>query len=427
MAVRVGSVSLCVVRIADLTLTDMPRPLLTSLPFSLLFLLLAFLPAAAETVESTSPLWMQVSPIAGADEFRTLAGFAGDEQMFVGSINQPSFSASGFWGSGEGLSSFADAYSSRDASLFHSIGNSDVSFSGAAFDLYPFGLHWAAGGSLIEADDAPDRTSWFLGVRSNQAGAQIFQVDRPDGVAAHALALNLNIPLGQLRAAHVAAPGEAGLSIIGWQMGLGALGQLAVQFRQGESMRYVDGAYQRWMVSLSGRFGLPRGALANQDDEDQSGIAHTALLAAAAVGIALVASSGSDSTDSQKRYSTQNDAAYNVVNGINPTSVAQNLEYGGWIYRNADSTFSAGEPKKGSVDRVNLGSPLDSPSGTTTTASYHTHGAFDPIYDSEHFSIMDVTMNNIWGVDGYLGTPAGYLKYHHYVTGLITTIGTIAN
>jgi len=200
-----------------------------------------------------------------------------------------------------------------------------------------------------------------------------------------------------------------------------------VQFRQGESTRYADGAYQRWMVSLSGHFGHPGGMLADQGDEDQARIAHTALLAAAAVGIALVASSGSDSTDSRLRYSTQHDAAYNVVNGINPTSVAQNLEYGGWVYRNADSTFSAAEPKKGTVDKVNLGSPLNVPSGTTTTASYHTHGAFDPIYDSEHFSIMDVAMNNTWGVDGYLGTPAGYLKYHHYVTGIITTIGTIAN
>jgi hypothetical protein len=79
------------------------------------------------------------------------------------------------------------------------------------------------------------------------------------------------------------------------------------------------------------------------------------------------------------------------------------------------------------VDKVNLGSPLNVPSGTITTASYHTHGAFDPIYDSEHFSSMDVTLNNAWGVDGYLGTPAGYLKYHHYLTGIITTVGTIAN
>ena len=405
----------------------MPRALLTLLRFSLAFLWMVLLPAVAETVESTSPLWMQVSPISGVGEFRTLAGFAGDEQMFVGSLNQPSFSASGFWGSGEGLSSFADAYSSRDASLFHSIGNAGVSFSGAAFDLYPFGLHWTAGGSLIEADDAPDRTSWFLGVRSGQAGAQVFQVDRPDGVAAHALALNLILPLGQVRAARVATPDQVGLSVIGWQMGLGPLTQLAVQFRQGESTRYVDGAYQRWMVSLSGRFGHPRRMLANQEGENQAGIVHTALLAAGAVGIALVASSGSDSTDSRLRYSTQNEAAYNVVNGINPTSVAQNLEYGGWVYRNPDATFSADEPKKGTVDKVNLGSPLNVPSGTTTTASYHTHGAFDPIYDNEHFSAVDVTMNNTWGVDGYLGTPAGYLKYHHYVTGIITTIGTIAN
>ena len=65
----------------------MPRALLTLLRFSLAFLWMVLLPAVAETVESTSPLWMQVSPISGVGEFRTLAGFAGDEQMFVGSLN----------------------------------------------------------------------------------------------------------------------------------------------------------------------------------------------------------------------------------------------------------------------------------------------------------------------------------------------------
>ena len=139
-----------------------------------------------------------------------------------------------------------------------------------------------------------------------------------------------------------------------------------------------------------------------------------------------MATSGSDDTDDQLRFSNQHEAARNVLNAINPTSVAQNLEYGGWVYRNSDRTFSATEPIKGTVDRVNIGSPTNVPSGYAT-ASYHTHGAYDPKYDSENFSYMDITMNNNWEVDGYLGTPAGYYKYHHYLTGVISTLGTIAN
>ena len=149
-------------------------------------------------------------------------------------------------------------------------------------------------------------------------------------------------------------------------------------------------------------------------------------VAAGAVGIALVASSGSESSDNQLRFSTQHEAARNVLNGINPTSVAENLEYGGWVYRNSDNTFSATEPIKGTVDRVSIGPPSSVGAGTAT-ATYHTHGATDPRFDSENFSFLDISLNNNWGVDGYLGTPAGLFKFHHFLTGVITTLGTIAN
>ena len=36
-------------------------------------------------------------------------------------------------------------------------------------------------------------------------------------------------------------------------------------------------------------------------------------------------------------------------------------------------------------------------------------------------------MDVAWGVDGYLATPAGAFKYHQYLTGLIFTLGTVAN
>ncbi|MDP7489184.1 MAG: DUF4329 domain-containing protein, partial [Arenicellales bacterium] len=150
-------------------------------------------------------------------------------------------------------------------------------------------------------------------------------------------------------------------------------------------------------------------------------------VAAAAVGVALLASSGLGDQDEQLRYASQHVAARQVLNGINPKSVAENREYGGWVYRNADATFSATEPKQGTVDAVNIGSPDSVPRGTVATASYHSHAAYDPRYDSEHFSPTDIAMDVAWKVDGYLATPAGAFKYHEYLTGLIFTLGTVAN
>ena len=180
------------------------------------------------------------------------------------------------------------------------------------------------------------------------------------------------------------------------------------------------------MLSYTGSFGRPDEMWGTEGGSSGLGTMSTAILAASAVGVALVASSGSDKADTQIRFTKQHDAAKDVLNKVNPSSVAQNLEYGGWVYQNADATFSATEPVKGTVDSVNIGSPNDVPNGYAT-ASYHTHAAYDPRYDSENFSQVDIAVDNAWRVDGYLATPMGYFKYHNYLTGVITTLGQVAN
>ncbi|NKB63209.1 MAG: DUF4329 domain-containing protein [Gammaproteobacteria bacterium] len=66
-------------------------------------------------------------------------------------------------------------------------------------------------------------------------------------------------------------------------------------------------------------------------------------------------------------------------------------------------------------------------SGSSGTTSYHTHAGPDPRYDSENFSEQDLLSDREFALDGYLGTPGGQFKYHNYITGAITTLGTIAN
>ena len=139
-------------------------------------------------------------------------------------------------------------------------------------------------------------------------------------------------------------------------------------------------------------------------------------------------SSGSSSSDSAIRIEDQHAAAKSVLNDINPVSVEQNLEYGGYVYRFSDGSYSTTQPVSGTPVSLTLLNPVFViPAGTDATAVYHTHAAFDPNYDNENFSPTDLASDREFNLDGYLGTPGGQFKYHEVRTGLIYTLGIIDN
>lgn len=94
------------------------------------------------------------------------------------------------------------------------------------------------------------------------------------------------------------------------------------------------------------------------------------------------------------------------------------------IYGNTDGTYSYTPPRHGGKAAVNPGGPAACPSGTTPEAYFHTHGGPDPRYDSENFSPADRNYGNYYGIDGYVGTPSGNLKYYNHSTGSDSSIGT---
>ena len=406
----------------------MPRLFLKDLIKGLVIFCGGIIPVLGASGLPGPPVWLEMAPKQEASGVQAIAGFTGDQQLLLSGVHGSSFSLSGFWGEGEGLSSLTPglSYTERDAGLFHADYQRPARYTGAALDFVKTGVQFTAGVSQIESAGLSDRISWFTGATMAQLALQVFRVERPDAAAAHALGLQFRLPMGVLSASYAIATKGTAAGAVRWQVPLSRRLHLGLELRDGRSTRFGEGAYQRWIINITDSGGRNPALSAREGGSDTPEIATTALLAAGAVGIALVATSGSDDTDDQLRFSSQHEAARNVLNAINPTSVAQNLEYGGWVYRNADRTFSATEPIKGTVDRVNIGSPTNVPSGYAT-ASYHTHAAYDPRFNSENFSTLDITMNNNWGVDGYLGTPAGYYKYHHYLTGVISTLGTIAN
>jgi hypothetical protein len=164
-----------------------------------------------------------------------------------------------------------------------------------------------------------------------------------------------------------------------------------------------------------------------QAEQEESSAAPGYAIAAGAAAVALIISSGGDG-DSAERNSQQHAAARSALNKINPTSVKENREYGGYVYRNPDGSYSATDPLRGKPASLELPPPASAaPAGATTTASYHTHAAFDPRYDNENFSLQDLATDIRFNLDGYLGTPMGQFKWHDVSAKRVVTLGTIAN
>jgi len=159
------------------------------------------------------------------------------------------------------------------------------------------------------------------------------------------------------------------------------------------------------------------------------------LIGGGAAAAALLLSSGSSGQDEANRevpfavnIQAQHDAARAVLNNINPVSVRQNVEFGGYIFQAADGSYASTAPIRGEVASVTLPLPQFAiPSGTRARASYHTHAGPDPRFDNENFSPTDLASDVEFNLDGYLGTPAGRFRYHEVATGRISTLGRIAN
>jgi hypothetical protein len=104
----------------------------------------------------------------------------------------------------------------------------------------------------------------------------------------------------------------------------------------------------------------------------------------------------------------------------NPKSKEKNLEMGGWIRKNPDGTFTPQPSVTGSP------AGLDNmpAKGADDVAWWHTHGAYDPAYDSENFSgaTGDKGYSKANNAPGYVATPSGAIKKYDPATDTVTTL-----
>lgn len=132
-----------------------------------------------------------------------------------------------------------------------------------------------------------------------------------------------------------------------------------------------------------------------------------------------------------EKYRSLKCAGWHAIRDINQTSKHRSpawpngREYGGWMYKNPDGTYSYTAPVPGGATGTNSGSWRPIPSRAHIAGDYHTHGAYDPSlndpdnpapgargYDwqddgNEIFSDEDKLGNEGERGPGFLGTPQG--------------------
>ncbi len=340
-------------------------------------------------------------------------------------------------GSGRGAFTADNSFRGVDPYFFHGGSHADFSFNGSsiAYSLSDDVLVHA-GAMTMHAARLEDRRASHAGISSGRFAATFTSLKRGREAVGSAVDLGLRVGRTQLNFQQLRVATGAYTKRLSFWAPLSSRRAIQVNLASSDNPLYGNGE-NRIIFSVMGVLGRTRGAILHAGDEpepidEQSKTKkrNKALIitGAAVAGAVAIGSSGSKSKDQTVRFATQNAAGFDAINTINPTSVRENIEYGGLVYRNPDASFGRTPAVRGEVAQVNIAPALQFvPNGTRLAASYHTHGGPDPRFDNENFSPQDVISDRSNEIDGYLGTPAGFLKWHQYRTGQIVTLGRVAN
>jgi hypothetical protein len=361
------------------------------------------------------------------------SSYLGDKPHFQLGTSWGNSTVSFFSGEGEDFAKTQNAYQDVDPYYFHGGHNIDFSFSGMNVGhSITEGTDLHFGSVNVEASGLTDRQAHYIGVSTEHLQNRFTMLER--GGETVGRAIDTSVFIGRYSIDYQDLSNIYGGSIrkvsFQWQGNHNDAWSFGIQ--NASNPLIEDGDDNRYMVSYSRLFGKQSkrfhaaGGDTSQAEKEQKRNKTGMLIGAGAVAVAVIGSSGSGDKDSTPRFNTQHKAARHVLNNVNPKSVAENREYGGWIYRSPDGTYSPTATVTGTNSSVLI--PLSLiPGGVQRTALFHTHAAFDPRYDNENFSPTDLRTIDYFLVDGYLATPAGRFLWAERRKRLIHSLGTVAN
>lgn len=96
--------------------------------------------------------------------------------------------------------------------------------------------------------------------------------------------------------------------------------------------------------------------------------------------------------------------ARNFLNNVQVRSISERREYCGYFFIDRDGRLQGTPPRPGTFASCSMPAPQR---GQGIIASYHTHGAYGRGFDNEVPSVVDLTSDFDFGIDGYVSTPGG--------------------
>ncbi len=368
-----------------------------------------------------------------------------DQQFRLGtSVGNTTYSAHA--GRGHSFVKTENSFQGTNPYFFHGGVDLDYRFSGVDIaHTFSNSINTQVGAIRLSSANVEDRFGYFTGLSSDRFYSRFTLLERGNEKVGRGLESGIVLGGLQIEYQELKTTNDASLRRLSLLVNNNNGRKVRLNLESSRNPLYDDGDENRLMLSFSGLIGKKKTPFYASDagaetteEEAKRKKKHKGFIIGGVAVAGVVAASGSSSSgdrdnDNAQRFNTQNAAGRNVLNRINPRSVRENREYGGWVYRRSDSTFSTTEPVKGQRASVNLGNPSTVvPSGTRATASYHTHGGPNipgsPIqYLTEQFSPQDLQSDRLLSVDGYLGTPGGKLLFHNHRTGAIIQLGRIAN
>jgi hypothetical protein len=350
-------------------------------------------------------------PTAGLDAlyFSRAIGDRDEASRFAVGLGRVAFSAG--TGSGDGRPAQDHVYSLAPSNLFH--GAVDQRYRS-----YDLGLRLSLGersgvslgSGTLESPGREDRQAHFVGFDSGRLSLAAFDLRR--GGDAVGQGFDLRWGFGRLDFGYSALNSrqDARWQRLGLDFHADRGRSFGVHLESRDNALFQDVADIGMMFSFRQELGSVRRSLNEASAPERGASRGTLILAglgAGALAAAAVSSSGSSDSDSSARFGGQDQAAFAALADINPTSVRENREYGGSIYRNPDGSFSRSAHVRGEFKQVVFNPHAIVPNGTLATAYYHTHGRANPNYLDEQFSPQDLQFARFYSIDGYLGTPAG--------------------
>ena len=333
-------------------------------------------------------------------------------------------------GRGEDFSKVSSTYAGLDPYAYHGGVLIDYSYSGSGLNIaLGNGKQIQAGYSEVRADRLQDRRASYVDFSTNRFYGRYTHVERAGETVAYGLDAGFRHGRVDVSYQELTSRKEVSTRRIRLNFNKDQQDRFWLDLSQHHNPVFDAHNDTRVMLSWQRQLGSKPDVVASSEDryseqsqsnfqsDGRNGFVRGVSLAAGAAGAALIASSGNPFQDDiTLRRASQEDAAREVLNDINPTSILLNREFGGFVYRLPDGSFYYTAPYPGTAHSVRvLPFFVIVPPGATATAGYHTHAAFDPRFRSEEFSQADINVSEALSIDGYLATPAGRFWYYDHV------------